>query len=318
MSVEQLFGNTPRTILAPMAGYTDAAFRTICHSFGAGLTVTEMVSSKALVMNNSLTKTLLKRFEGDSPCFVQIFGHEPQVMAQSVQLEEMQNFDGVDINMGCPVRKIVSNGDGSALLENIPLASQCIYAVKKALGNKLLSVKFRLGVRDANNAAEFAAMCAHSGADFVTVHFRTRQQMYSGKADFSTLPQIAKCGVPVLANGDVENAQQLRQLQQMGAFGVSVGRGALGRPWIFAKLAETNYTMDVLQTINLHMQMLRQYLPERIVVNEAKKHISCYLKGMRNAKQTVVAVMQSDNANHMLSLIQTYFQQNPQFAVVQG
>ena len=124
------FGSGAKTVLAPMAGYTDAAFRTICRGFGAALTVTEMVSSKALVMNNSLTETLLKRFD-DAPCFVQIFGHEPQVMADSVQLDKMQDFEGLDINMGCPVRKIVSNGDGSALMQNPALASRCIAAVRK-------------------------------------------------------------------------------------------------------------------------------------------------------------------------------------------
>ena len=178
MSVDTLFEKAAaKTILAPMAGYTDPAFRAICHSFGAGLTVSEMVSSKAIEMNNQLTKTLLKKFDDDSPCFVQIFGHDPRVLAESLQLPEMQRFDGVDINMGCPVKKIVSNGDGSALLENVKLASQCIAAVKKAVGNKYLSVKFRLGVSDDKGAADFAKMCADSGADFITVHFRTRKQM---------------------------------------------------------------------------------------------------------------------------------------------
>ena len=317
MSVDKLFEKAAaKTILAPMAGYTDPAFRAICHSFGTGLTVSEMVSSKAIEMNNQLTKTLLKKFEDDSPCFVQIFGHDPRVLAESLQIPEMQRFDGVDINMGCPVKKIVSNGDGSALLENVKLASQCIAAVKKAVGNKYLSVKFRLGVSDDKGAADFAKMCADSGADFITVHFRTRKQMYSGNADFSTLPQIAKCGVPVFANGDVTTRKQYLQLLDMGAYGVAVGRGALGRPFVFSEIANVPYKMDVLNTVLSHLQMLSQYLPHRVVNNEMKKHVAFYLKGMRNAKQTVVAVMQSADEQEIVELLQNFFEENQQYKVI--
>ena len=170
-----------------MAGYTDFAFRKVCRTYGVALTVTEMVSSKALVMNNALTRIMLKREDGDAPCFCQIFGHEPQVMADSVLFPEVAAYEGVDINMGCPVHKIVSNGDGSALMEHPELAAKCISAVRQALpADKPLSVKFRLGVTDDSLAVDFAKMCRDSGADFVTVHFRTRKQMYAGNADFST------------------------------------------------------------------------------------------------------------------------------------
>lgn len=317
MLVDSLFSQaSAKTILAPMAGYTDPAFRTICHGFGVGLTVTEMVSSKAITMNNQLTKTLLKTFDGDTPCFVQIFGHEPEVLAQSLQIPEMQVFDGVDINMGCPVKKIVGNGDGSALLENPKLAAKCISAVKDAVKNKFVSVKFRLGVSDDKNAADFAKMCADSGADFVTVHFRTRKQMYAGTADFSTLPQIVKCGVPVFANGDVTTRNQYLQLTEMGAYGVAVGRGALGRPFVFSQIANLPFQMDVLQVILQHLNLLKTYLPHRVVNNEMKKHIAFYLKGMRNAKQTVVAVMQCKEVDEMISSVNNYFTKNPQYRVI--
>ena len=182
--INKLFdGISSRTILAPMAGYTDLAFRKICHSYGAGLTVTEMVSSKALVMGNELSRKMLRRLPDDGNTFCQIFGHEPSVMADSVRLDEVCQYEGVDINMGCPVHKIVSNGDGSALLESPTLAAKCISAVKLAIGDKPLSVKFRLGVSDGSGAVDFAKLCRDSGADFITVHFRTRKQMYSGSAD---------------------------------------------------------------------------------------------------------------------------------------
>lgn len=315
MSVEKIFQNASKTILAPMAGYTDPAFRSICRDYGVGLTVTEMVSSKAIQMNNQLTKTLLKKFPNDAPCFVQIFGHEPQVLADSVQIEEMQCFNGVDINMGCPVKKIVGNGDGSALLENPRLASQCISTVKKAIGAKPLSVKFRLGVSDSSGAADFAKMCADSGADFVTVHFRTRKQMYSGEADFSMLPQIAKCGIPIFANGDISTREQYLQLVEQGAYGVAVGRAALGRPYVFAQIAGASFSMDVLQTVLRHVSLLNEYLPQRVVNNEMKKHLAYYLKGMRNSKQTVIALMQANTAEEMTALVKEYFSNN-NFGVV--
>ena len=312
MSVKDIFGAAPaRTILAPMAGYTDPAFRSICRDYCVALTVTEMVSSKAIVMNNQLTKTLLKRFDNDSPCFVQIFGHEPEVLAESLAREELADFDGVDINMGCPVRKIVGNGDGSALLENPHLASQCITAVKKAIGSKPLSVKFRLGVSNSDGAADFAKMCADSGADFLTVHFRTRQQMYMGQADYATLPQIAKCGVPVFANGDVATREDYLHLLEMGAFGVAVGRGALGKPCVFSQIAGLPYTMDVLHTILRHVDLLNTYLPHRVVNNEMKKHVAFYLKGMRGAKQTVVQVMQAKSVQQIVSAVEEFLQENP-------
>ncbi len=319
MDINQLFQNgASHSILAPMAGYTDSAFRSICRQFGVGLTVTEMVSSKAIVMNNSQTKSLLVRFDNDTPSFVQIFGHEPSVMADSVQIPEIQAYDGVDINMGCPVKKIVKNGDGSALLENPKLASQIISAVKDAVGNKPLSVKFRLGVSSDSNVADFAKMCAQSGADFVTVHFRTRNQMYSGEPDFSTLQSICKCGVPVFANGNIANEQQYKQLTELGAYGVAIGRGALGRPYVFRQLTNTPYKMDVLETILTHINLLQQFLPHRVINNEMKKHIAFYLKGMRNAKQTVVDVTQSKSLEEVLHHVVAFFQQNPHLQVVEG
>ncbi len=319
MSVEKLFQNAAaKTILAPMAGYTDPAFRKICHGYGVGLTVTEMVSSKAIEMNNSLTKTLLKKFDGDSPCMVQIFGHEPSVLAESVKIDEMQVFDGVDINMGCPVKKIVGNGDGSALLENPKLASKCIQAVKVAVGDKPLSVKFRLGVSDSSGAVDFAKMCADSGADFITVHFRTRKQMYSGNADYTLLPQIAKCGVPVFANGDVTTRGQYLQLLEQGAYGVAVGRGALGKPYIFSQLANLPFEFDVLKTVLQHVELLGQYLPHRVVNNEMKKHVAYYLKGMRGAKQTLIAVMQATCMEEIELQLKKYFEQNSEYGVIRN
>lgn len=319
MSVDKLFKNAAaKTILAPMAGYTDFAFREICHDYGVGLTVTEMVSSKALVMDSELSRKMLFRLQGDSPAFCQIFGHEPETMAASVQIDEVKQYDGVDINMGCPVRKIVSNGDGSALLENPMLAAKCISAVKRVLGNKPLSVKFRLGVTDSSNAVDFAKMCKDSGADFITVHFRTRKQMYSGVADYSLLPDIAKVGLPVFANGDITTRQQYLSLLDSGAYGVAVGRGAVGRPYIFAELAGEPYQMNVYDVIYRHAQSLSQVFVDRVVCNELKKHVACYLKGKRNAKSVIVACNSAKTTQQILDLVADFLKDNPQFAQIVG
>ena len=310
MLVDELFANRSKTILAPMAGYTDYAFRSICRQYGVGLTVTEMVSSKALTMGNDLSKRMLYREPNDTPSFCQIFGHEPSVMADSVKLPEVQAYEGVDINMGCPVKKIVSSGDGSALLENPKLASQCITAVKRALVDKPLSVKFRLGVSDSNGAVDFAKMCRDSGADFITVHFRTRRQMYAGVADYSLLPELAKVGIPVFANGDVATREQYLRLLDMGAYGVAIGRGALGKPYIFAELTGNSYEMDVYATIERHAELLLKTFSDRIVCNELKKHVSAYLKGKRNAKSTAIAVNSSHSVQEILELVANYFEEN--------
>lgn len=319
MSVDTLFAHAKaKTILAPMAGYTDLAFRDICHDYGVGLTVTEMVSSKALVMNSELSRKMLFRLSGDSPAFCQIFGHEPKVMAESATVDEVKQYDGIDINMGCPVKKIVSNGDGSALLENLPLASRCITAVKNAIGNKPLSVKFRLGVADSYNTVDFAKMCRDSGADFITVHFRTRKQMYSGAADYSLLEDIAAVGLPLFANGDVTTREQYVSLINRGAYGVAIGRGAVGRPYIFAEIAGIPYTMDVYDVIQRHAQALSRVFEDRVVCNELKKHVAFYLKGKRNAKNTVVACNSAKATQQILDLVDDFLSANPQFKQVVG
>ena len=306
MSVDKIFANNTRTILAPMAGYTDYAFRSICRSYGVGLTVTEMVSSKALTMGSDLSQKMLYREANDTPAFCQIFGHEPQVMADSVILPEVKAYEGVDINMGCPVKKIVKSGDGSALLENPKLAAECITAVKRAIGGKPLSVKFRLGVNDSKGAVDFAKMCRDSGADFITVHFRTRTQMYAGTADFTLLPEIAKVGIPVFANGDVTTRQDYLRLLDMGAYGVAIGRGALGKPYVFAEIAGKPYEMDLLDVIVRHTEMLLKTFSDRVVCNEMKKHVSAYLKGKHNAKSTAIAVNTAHTTQEILNLVSRF------------
>ncbi|MCM1043006.1 MAG: tRNA-dihydrouridine synthase family protein [Corallococcus sp.] len=300
--IRSLFCNT-NVALAPMAGYTDTAFRAICREYGVRYTVTEMVSAKALVMGNANTETLLQIAEGDEPCVVQIFGHEPQVMTESLSHTALQKYKAVDINMGCPVKKIVQNGDGSALAENPQLARDIISAMSKAT-DKFVTVKMRLGVNDKSGAADFARMCEDAGAQLLTVHLRTRNQMYSGTADYGALKDIVNAvNIPVVANGDVTDRQCYLRLLDEGAFAVAVGRGALGRPYIFAQLQGKPYTFDLLQTLKRHIDKILTYKSERVAANEIKKHIAYYLKGLRGAKQTLVEVNAASTLQSQLDAV---------------
>lgn len=300
------------TILAPMAGYTDFAFRSICRNYGVGLTVTEMVSSKALVMRNGHTQQMLHRQPGDVPCFCQIFGHEPEVMAESARLADVAAFDGVDINMGCPAYKIIKNGDGYALMGKPRLASRCISAVKEAIGDKPLSVKIRLGVENSKGAVNFVKMCADNGADFVTVHFRTGKQGFTGAADYTLLPKMAKVGIPVFANGDVKDRETYLKLLDRGASGVAVGRAAQGRPQIFAELIGQHYSIDYFQTIERQAIMLAGAYNETYTVNEMKKHVAAYLKFMFHGKAVITEVMKAHYLSEILTPCRQYFDEHPE------
>ena len=169
---------------------------------------------------------------------------------------------------------------------------------------------------DSSGAVDFAKMCKDSGADFITVHFRTRAQMYSGVADYALLPQIAKVGVPVFANGDVSTREQYLQLTEMGACGVAVGRGALGKPHVFAELAGNSYEFDLLDTVTAHTKMLLKTFSDRVVANEMKKHVSAYLKGKRNAKPTAIAVNSAHTTQEILDLVNDFVTGNPEYKVV--
>ncbi len=290
-----------------MAGYTDSGYRSICVEYGCGMTVTEMVSAKALVMGNINTESLLVRQSNDTQCALQIFGHEPDVMAESICLPTTSSFDVIDINMGCPVRKIVGNGDGSALLENMPLASKIISTVKRACGSRLLTVKFRTGVNETSHVVDFAKMCCDSGADMITVHLRTRKQMYMGSADYSLLPNICTAvDIPVIANGDIDSRDKyLFATEQCGAYGVALGRGALGKPYIFASILDKPYSYDMMSTIARHMDMIGSGKPPHLVASEMKKHIAYYLKGIPYSKDTLIAVNRAKNPQEILEALST-------------
>ena len=285
-----------RLALAPMAGVTDRAFRQICREHGAALTVTEMVSTKALCYQDKKTPRLLALGEDEHPAAAQVFGHEPETMAEGAKIARaVSGCDIIDINMGCPAPKIVNNGDGSALMRDPVLAARVIEAVAKAV-DVPVTVKFRKGWDEKSvNCVEFARMAEAAGAAAITIHGRTRAQQYSGKADWDAIRAVKQAvSIPVFANGDVaEPADAVRILEYTGADAVMIGRGALGDPWIFERanaLIETGVCPPLppfaerIGTAVRQIELAAAQKGEYIAMLEARRHVNCYLKYERGLK----------------------------------
>lgn len=296
-------------ILAPMAGVTDLAFRQICREHGAGLTVTEMASAKALEYGDKKTPHLLRLAPGEHPASAQIFGSDPACMARSAKRAlELSGCDIIDINMGCPAPKIVGNGDGSALMKSPDLAARIVAAVKQAVPVPV-TVKFRMGW-DAQsvNCVEFARLCEQAGADMVAVHGRTRSQQYSGTANWDIIRAVKEAvSIPVAANGDVFAPQDVpRILAHTGADFVMIGRGSLGDPWIFERahaLMQTGVLPPLppfaerIDTAVRQIELAVADKGERVALLEARKHVNWYLKGVshvRDFKKRISALTRLD------------------------
>lgn len=278
--------------LAPMAGVTDASFRQICSELGAGLTCTELISSKALCYQDRKTRGLLKRFPGEHPAAVQIFGSDPDCMARAAQLAlELSGADFVDLNMGCPVGKVVSSGDGSALMRDIPKALRIAEAVIHAV-DVPVTVKMRIGWdRGHLNAVELAKGLEHTGVAAIAVHGRTRVQMYSGQADWDAIRAVKEAvSIPVIANGDIFKGEDVpRILRRTGADMAMIGRGVFGNPWIFqqAQAALDGRPIPPLpplpercDTAVRQIELAAADKGEKIAVLEARRHYCWYLKGV--------------------------------------
>ena len=284
-------------LLAPMAGVTDEAFRTLCARYGAAATVTEMVSAKALHYHDKKTPELMHLNRDEHPAGIQIFGYEPEIMAEAAKICMEYEPDFIDINMGCPAPKIANNGSGSALMKSPLLCRAIVSAVVRAVPVPV-TVKIRKGWdKNSVNAVEIAKICEDAGASAVTVHGRTRDEMYAPPADWDIIRQVKEAvKVPVMGNGDVTSAQDAAKLlQQTGCDLVMVGRGALGNPWVFrqinAYLSESCRILpppgvaERIVVIRRHMDELCRFKGESRGMREARKHVGWYLHGMQGAAE---------------------------------
>lgn len=278
--------------LAPMAGIADRAFRELCINYGAGYTVTEMVSSKGLTMGDKKSKELLTLGEIENPAGAQIFGDDPEIMAQAAKKCLEFHPDIIDINMGCPAPKIAMNGGGASLMKNPKLAGEIVKAVSDTVDIPV-TVKIRKGWDDESiTAVELAQIAEKNGASAITVHGRTRMQMYSGKVDYDIIAKVKKAvDIPVIANGDITDEQSAAiMLEKTNADAIMIGRGALGNPWIFrrinAYLSECRVLPDVsinekMAVMLKHIQKIIEYKGEYTAMREARHHAAYYTKGIR-------------------------------------
>lgn len=280
--------------LAPMAGVADMAFRELCAEYGATYVVSEMVSSKGLTMHDRKSKQLLVLSDKERPAAAQIFGNDPQIMAQSAISCLAFNPDAIDINMGCPAPKIAGNGGGAAILKDPVLAEKIIKAVVDAVDIPV-TVKIRIGWDSENiNAVEMAQRAENAGASAITVHGRTREQMYAPPVDTKTIALVKKSvSIPVIANGDItDGLSAAKMIEETGCDYLLVGRGALGRPWVFSQI-EAYLKHEVIlpeppvsermRVMVKHIKRICDYKGERVGIREARKHAAWYIKGIRGA-----------------------------------
>jgi nifR3 family TIM-barrel protein len=291
--------------LAPMAGITNAPFRLVCREAGAGLLTSEEIDARALVMGNGKTQALARYLPEERPLVMQLLGHDPDVLAEAARRLEAGGADGVDLNMGCPVAKIVAKGQGAALMRD-PLAAAMIFRTLRKAVSVPLSVKIRGGWDDrALNAVEIARIAEGEGLDAITVHPRTRSQQFTGRAPWDVIADVvdAVC-VPVTGNGDVRSVDDARAMvAATGCAAVMIGRGALGRPWVFRGREVTREERAGI--IRRHCGLIEAHLPERPALVQLKKHLAWYAEGRPNAARTRPALFAARTAREAADIFWT-------------
>ena len=308
-----------RVFLSPMAGVTDLPFRLICKEQDCGMLYTEMVNAKALCYDDQNTKKMLKIEEEEHPVAIQIFGSDPEYMGGAAKILNSYPNEILDINMGCPAPKVVKNGDGSALLKNPELAAKVLKAV---VGNseKPVTLKIRKGWDDTCiNAVEIAKIAEDCGISAIAIHGRTREQYYSGKADWDIIRQVKEnVSIPVIGNGDVfEVEDAINMLNQTNCDAIMIGRGAQGNPWIFKRINHYMQTGEILPEPTLeekinpakkHLKLAVEEHGEYVAVREMRKHIAWYLKGLRNSARVRDEINKIESYEEVVNKLESYMQ----------
>ncbi|MGE4213512.1 MAG: tRNA dihydrouridine synthase DusB [Anaerotignaceae bacterium] len=304
--------------LAPMAGVTDMPFRILCKEMGCGLVYSEMVSAKGMFYQSKNTGKLLEVDQRERPVALQLFGSEPQIMADMAKTLEDAPVDIIDVNMGCPAPKIVRNGEGSALMKTPELVGEIVHALV-SVQKKPVTIKFRKGFDDnCVNAVEIAKIAEKNGASAVAVHGRTREQYYSGKADWDIIKEVkAAVEIPVIGNGDIFTPQDAKALiDYTGCDAIMVGRGSQGNPWIFKRIVHYLETGELLpeptseeraQMALRHAKMLIDYKGEYTGVREMRKHLSDYTKGMKGAAEMRGKINTAISFEQIEAMIKEYY-----------
>lgn len=309
-------------ILAPLAGYSDLAFRIICEEFGASMTVTEMVNAKGLSFGDEKTLAMLDTTGQKKPVSVQIFGSEPEFMARAAEIvSKMEKFDIIDINMGCPVPKVVKNGEGSALMRTPQLAGQIVRKVKENT-NLPVTAKFRKGWSNGSvNAVEFAKILEENGADALCIHGRTRDEFFSGNTDINIIFEVKKAvNIPVIGNGDVKSAQDVENMMDItGCDGIMIGRGAVGNPMLFRQIqnfynGETNLDENreedrITEKLNVlikHYNLAKKLYGNDSAVLNMRKHAHASLKGLNNSSKLKDKINNLESIDDVIIEIENY------------
>ena len=313
-------GNTTldnNLILGPMAGVTDLPFRLLCEEMGCGMVYTEMVSAKAILYNNKNTGELLSYEPTEHPIVCQLFGSDPDIMGDIAARVEQLGFDAIDINMGCPVPKVVNNGEGSALLNNPVLAGRIVENMVKKVRCPV-TVKIRKGFKKGENvAASFAKVLEESGAAMVAVHGRTREDYYTGKADWDVIRDVkANVSIPIVGNGDILTANDALKMKELtGCDGFMIARGAKGNPWIFKEILHSLKTGEellrptfdeVIDTIERHYKLMLDKKGEKTAVWEMRKHIAWYTAGLPNSSVLRNNIMKLMSYDEVYDLLENY------------
>lgn len=296
--------------LAPMAGVTDFAFRSIARNFGAGFSYTEMISAKGLIYskNSEIYKKMLYTLSNEKPVAVQIFGNEPKIMAKVCQLPEIQKFDCIDINMGCPAQKIVKNCEGSGLLKDLKLAKQVAESCVKA-SSKPVTVKMRIGYEiNSDISLELGKMLEEVGVSAICLHGRTKEQFYSGNVNYEIIAKLkSKLKIPIIGNGNVFDFNTYQKMKKTGVDAIMIGRGALGRPWIFSSIFQNNFKVNKKLVIKNHFNLLQTIYSERFIINHMRKHLLWYVKEMPNANKLRLMLSNINSINQAFELIDKIF-----------